>query len=133
MKCSLDISNFLKEISSLSYSFFSISLHCSLKKTFLLPCAILWTSAFSWIYFSLSSLPFTSLLFSGVYKASSDNQFAFLDFFLFWMVWVTVSCTMLRISAHSSSGTLSTRSNPLNLFITSRFNLMFSSRRVRLW
>ena len=32
------------------------------------------------------------------------------------MVLVTASCTMLQTSVHSSSGTLSTRSNPLNLF-----------------
>ena len=31
----------------------------------------------------------------------------------------TTSCTMLRTSVHSSSGTLSTGSNHLNLFITS--------------
>jgi len=40
-------------------------------------------------------------------------------FLFFGMVLVAASCTMLRISVHSSSGTLSTRSNPLNLFITS--------------
>ena len=39
------------------------SLHCSLK-TFFSLLAVLWTSAFSWVYFSLSPLPFTSLLFS---------------------------------------------------------------------
>ena len=32
---------------------------------------------------------------------------------------VTASCTMSQTSAHSSSGTFSTRSNPLNLFVTS--------------
>ena len=31
----------------------------------------------------------------------------------------TASCSMLQTSGHSSSGTLSTRSDPLNLFITS--------------
>ena len=40
--------------------------------------------------------------------------------FLFWgMVLITASCTMSQTSIHSSSGTLSIRSNPLNLFITS--------------
>ena len=34
------------------------------------------------------------------------------------MVLVTSSCTVLWTSIHSSSGTLSIRSNPLNLFIT---------------
>ena len=40
-------------------------------------------------------------------------------FFSFGMVLVTASCTMLQTSIHSSSGTLFTRSDPLNLFVTS--------------
>ena len=55
--------------------FYSISLHCSLKKAFLFLLSILWNSAFSWIYLSLSSLSFASLLFSAICKASSDNHF----------------------------------------------------------
>ena len=50
--------------------FSSISLHCSLKKAFLSLLAILWNSAFSWVYISLLPLPFTSLLFSAICKAS---------------------------------------------------------------
>ena len=42
-------------------------------------------------------------------KASPDSQFAF----------IPVSCTMSQTSVHSSSGTLSIRSRPLNLFLTS--------------
>ena len=38
-------------------------------------------SAFKWVYLSSSPLPLTSLLFSGICKASSDNHFAFLYFF----------------------------------------------------
>ena len=95
MKCSLDISGFLKEISSLSHSVVSsTSLHCSLKKTFLPLLGILWNCAFCWVYLSLSPLLFTSLLFSAICKASSDNHFAFLHFFFFGMVLVTTSCTM---------------------------------------
>ena len=57
------VSNFLEEISSLSSSIvFSISLHCSLKKSFLSLLAILWNSAFSLVYFSLCSLLCASLL-----------------------------------------------------------------------
>ena len=41
--------------------FSSISLHCSLKKAFLSLLAILWNSAFFWVYLFLSPLPFTSL------------------------------------------------------------------------
>ena len=50
MKCSLVISNFLEEISSLSHSIvFSISLHWLLRKAFLSLLAILWNSAFKWV------------------------------------------------------------------------------------
>ena len=48
---------------------FSISLHCSFKKAFLSLLAILWNSAFSWIYFSLSPFCFTSLLSSDIAKS----------------------------------------------------------------
>ena len=37
----------------------------------------------------------------------SDNHFAMLHFFFFGMVLVTAYCTVLQISVHSSSGTLS--------------------------
>ena len=43
-------------------------------------------------------------------KASSDNHFAFLHFFLLGMVLITASCTMSQTSVHSSSGTLSDQS-----------------------
>ena len=50
MKYSLGMSSFLDEILSLSQSLFSsISLHCSLKKSFLSLLAIFWNSAFSWV------------------------------------------------------------------------------------
>ena len=53
----------------------SISLHCSLRKAFLSLLAILWSSVCRWVYLSFSPLPFTSLLFSAIHKASSDNLF----------------------------------------------------------
>ena len=55
----------------------------------------------------LFSLPFASLLFSAICKASSDNYFAFLHFFFLGMVLITNSCTMLWTCIHSSPGTLS--------------------------
>ena len=61
--------------------FSSISLHWLLRKAFLSLLAILWNSAFRWVYLSFSPLPLTSLLFSAICKASSDNHFAFLHFF----------------------------------------------------
>ena len=74
-------------------------------------------SAFSCVYLSLP-WPFTSFLFLAICKASSDNHFAFLHFLFLGMVLVSISCTRLWTSIHNSSSTLSTRSNPLNLFVT---------------
>ena len=65
--------------------FSSISLHWSLRKSFLSLCDILWNSAFRWLYPSFSALPFTSLLFSAICKAFSDDHFAFwISFSLGW-------------------------------------------------
>ena len=97
--------------------FSSVSLHCSLKKAFLSLLAFLWNYAFSWVYFFLSPLLFTSFL--SYLQILFRQHFAFLQIFFFGMVLVTASCAMLHTSVHSSSGTLSTRSNPLNLSINS--------------
>ena len=79
-----------KEISSLFHSIVSpISLHWSLGKAFLSLLAILWNSAFKWLYLSFSPLPFTSLLFTAICKASSDNHFALFHFFFLGMVLIT--------------------------------------------
>ena len=99
--------------------FSSISLHWSLRKAFLSLLAILWNSAFRCLYISFSHLLFAYLLFTDICKASPDSHFAFLHFFSMGMVLIPVSCTMSRSSFHSSSGTLSVRSSPLNLFLTS--------------
>ena len=99
MKCSLGISDFLEEISS-------IFLHWSLKKAFLSLFAILWNSTFKWVYLSFSPLPFASLLLTAIFKASSDNHFAFLRFFFLGMVLIIASCTMSQTSCHSSSDTV---------------------------
>ena len=82
---------------------FSISLHWSLRKTFLFFRAILSNSAFKSIYLSCSPLPFTSLLYTAICKASSDNHFAFFAFLFLGMVLITASCTISRTSVHSSS------------------------------
>ena len=78
MKCSPGISNFLEEISSLFHSIaFLYFLACSLRKAFLSFLAILWNSAFNWVYISFCPLPLASLLFSAACKASSRDHFAF--------------------------------------------------------
>ena len=97
-----------EEIYSLSHSVVpSITLQWSLGKAFLSFCPILWNSAFKWVYLFFSPLSFISLLFSAICKASSDNHFAFLHFFLLEMVLVIAFWIMLWTSAHSSSSTLS--------------------------
>ena len=99
--------------------FSSISLHWSLRKAFLCLLAILWNSAFKWMYLSFSPLPLVSLLFSAICKASSDNHFDFSHFFFLGMVLIPASYTLAWAPVHSSSGAQSIRSYPLNLFITS--------------
>ena len=87
---------------------------------------MLWNSAFRWVYFSFSPLPFASLLFSPLCKASSDNDLAFWHFF-FWkwfnhclLYSFTLShFTTLQTSIHNSSGTLPIRSNLLLLYLLS--------------
>ena len=83
--------------------FSSISLHWSLRKAFLSLLAILWNSAFKWVYLSFSPLPFTSLIFLVFFKASSNNHFAFLHFFFLGMVLITAFCTMSWTSVCSFS------------------------------
>ena len=69
MKCSLGISDFLEEISSLSHSvvflyFFALMA----EEGFFYLLAILWNSAFRCLYLSFSPLLFTSLLFTAICK-----------------------------------------------------------------
>ena len=73
MKCSLGISDFLEEISSLSHSIvFLYFLALIAEEVFLNLLAIVWNSAFRCLYLSFSALLFASLLFTAICKASSD-------------------------------------------------------------
>ena len=74
----------------------SISLHWSLKKAFLSPLAILWNSAFQWVYLSFSPFLYTSLLFIAIFKASSESHFAFLHFFFWGMV--LIPCLLYNVT-----------------------------------
>ena len=115
-KCSLDVYHFLEEISSLSHSisFFYFCAFVHLRR--LSYCSLLFSGTLHSVGYIFSLLPSLS---SAVCEACLDNHFAYLHFFFFGMVLVPASCTMLRTSVHNSSGILSTRSNPLNLFVTS--------------
>ncbi|CAN0453008.1 unnamed protein product [Rangifer tarandus platyrhynchus] len=108
MKCSLGISNFLEEISSLSHSIVFLCFFALItEEGFLISsCSSLELCIQMGISF-LFPLPLASLLSSAVYKASSENHFAFLHFFFLGLVLITASCTVSRTSVHSSSGMLS--------------------------
>ena len=71
------------------------------------------------MYLSLSPLLFTSLHSLAIHKVSSDSHLAFLLSFFLGMVLFTAPCAVFWTSVHSSSGTLLTRSSPLDLFVTS--------------
>ena len=68
-----------------TFSLSSFTLHWSLRKAFLSLVAILWNSAFKWVYFSFSHLLFASLIFIAVYKASSNRFFLLSD--RMWSTW----------------------------------------------
>src|SRR5574337_1554848 len=110
MKCSLGISNFLEEISSLSHSIVFLYLFALIaEEGFLISlCYCLELCIQMGISF-LYSFAFPSRLFTAICKASSDSHFAFLHFFFLGMVLIPVSCTMSQTSIHSSSFTLSIR------------------------
>ena len=112
MKCSLVISNFFEDISSLSHSIVFLYFFALISEAgfLIFPCYSLELCIQMGISF-LFSLPFASFLFSAICQASLDYHFAFLHFFFFRMVLITASCTMSWTFVHSSSGTLSTRSN----------------------
>ena len=70
MKCSLG-SLYWRDLIVFILLFSSISFHWSLRKAFLSLLVVLWNSAFKWVNLSFSPLPFASLLFTAIFKASS--------------------------------------------------------------
>ena len=104
MTCSLGISNFLEEISNLSHSIVFLCFFALIsEEDFLIsPCYSLELCIQMGISY-IFPLPFTSFLFSAIYKAFSKKHFAFLHFFFLGMALITVSCTMSLTSVHSSS------------------------------
>ena len=130
MKCFFGIINFLEEISSLSHSiFFLYFVDFITEEGFLIsPCYSL-ELCIQMLYPSFSPFLFTSLLFLAICKASSDNHFVFLHFFFLGMVLIIASCTLSRTFVHSSSGTLSIRSSPLNLFVIQIDDLIIHPQR----
>src|SRR5574337_1080488 len=92
MKCSLGISNFLEEISSLSHSVVFLYFFALIaEEGFLIsPCYSLELC----IQMLISFLFSFTFHFSSFCKASSASHFAFLHFFFLGMVLIPVPCTM---------------------------------------
>ena len=65
----------------------SISLHWLWRKPFLSLLAILWNSAFQWVYFSFYALSFAPLLFTAICKASSATILPFCIYFPWGRSW----------------------------------------------
>ena len=122
MKCSLDISNFPEEISSLSHSivFFYFFALITEENFHIFPLYSLELCIQMVISF-LFSFAFCSSSFLSYCKASLDSYFAFFAFiflrdgFDHSLLYNITNVTNLDIP----SGTLSIRSKPLNLFFTS--------------
>ena len=66
--------------------FSSISLHWSLRKAFLSLLAILWNSAFKWVYLSFSPLPL-AFLFSAIFRPPQTTILPFYISFLRGWFW----------------------------------------------
>ena len=105
MKYSLGISNFLKEISSLSHStvFFCFSALVRLSYLSLIFFGTLHSGEDIFLFLLFLLL----LFFSQLFVRPPRQSFCLLLFFFLGMVFITASSTVLCISIHSSSGTLS--------------------------
>ena len=94
---------FLRSLVSSILLFFSfISLHWSVRKSFLSLLDILWNSTFIWVYLSFYPLSFTSFLYSAIYKASWDSHFAFFHFFFLGTILMTTFWTIIQTYIHNS-------------------------------
>ena len=70
-----------------SLLFSSISLHWLLRKAFLSLLAILWNSAFKWVYLSFSPLLFASLLFTAILRPPQTAILLFRISFRWGLSW----------------------------------------------
>ena len=96
MKCSFGISNFLKK--SLVFPillFSSISLHSSLRKPFVSLLAILWNSAFKWVYLPFF-LGFLLLFFSQLFVRAPQTAILLFCISFSWG-W---SCSLSPVQCH---------------------------------
>ena len=115
MKCSLGISNFLEEISSLSHSIVICIVHLG-RLSYL--SLLFFGTLLSDGYIFLFLLCLYLLFFSQLFVKPLRQPFCLFAFLFLGIILITISYTVLPTSIHSFSGTLSIRSNPLNLFTT---------------
>ena len=110
---------FFEEISSLSHFIVFLYFFALVtEEDFLSLLVILWNSAFKWVYLSFS--PLLWLLFTlHQFVRSLRQPFCFSVFLFLGDGLAHCSCTVSWTFVHSSSGILSIRSSPLNLFLTS--------------
>ena len=114
--------------------FSSISLHWSLRKLSYL-FLLFFGTLHSDVYIFPFLLCFLLLFFSQLFVRPPQTVVCFFYFFHFFsmgIVLIPVSCTMSWTSVHSSSGTLSIRSSPLNLLghTASKFGKLSSCHRT---
>ena len=117
MKCSLDVSNFLEEISNLSHSVvFLYFFAWFIEEDLISPCYSLERCIQLGIFFSflpcLSFLSFLQLFIKPPQITTLPLAFLFI-----WNGFCHCFLYSVQTSIHSSSGILSTRYNPLNLLI----------------
>ena len=132
MKCSLGISNFLEEISSLPFCCFPLFLctDCWRRLSYLF--LLFFGTLHSDVYIFPFLLCFLLLFFSQLFvRPLWTAILAFLHFFSMGMVLIPVSCTMSRTFDHSSSGTLSIKSREWWLGGCRRAERSYSTFKVR--
>ena len=106
MKCSLEISNFLEGISSLSHSIVSVFFFALItEEGFLYLLAILWNSAFRCLYLSFSPLLFTSLLFTVICTTTILIINLIIQSSQVWSMMETIYHRFLTFRTSSSRGT----------------------------
>ena len=97
MKCSLGISSFLEEISSLSHSVVFLYFFALIaEEGFLISSCYSLELCIQMSVSFLFSFAFASLLFTAICKASSDSHFGFLHFFSMGMVLIPIFGHLMR-------------------------------------
>ena len=97
--------------------FSSVSLHGTLRKAFLSLLAILWNSAFRWVYLSFSLYP-SLFFFSQLFVRPPQTAILVFCISFSWGLFLSPPSAVLQTSIIVLQA-LCLRSHPLNLFVTS--------------